>query len=81
MGTYITNDSNMESLIHDKDFMEARHDNYDLMIQRWNFYLRSYLGGEEYRAGSFLHEYRSILVFYSEYHQLESMVHCLQSLV
>ena len=57
MGTYITNDSNMESLIHDKDFMEARHDNYDLMIQRWNFYLRSYLGGEEYRAGSFLHEY------------------------
>ena len=47
----------MESLIHDKDFMEARHDNYDLMIQRWNFYLRSYLGGEEYRAGSFLHEY------------------------
>lgn len=47
----------MESLIHSKDFMEARHDNYDLMIQRWNFYLRSYLGGEEYRAGSFLHEY------------------------
>jgi len=57
MGTYITNESNMESLIHSKDFMEARHDNYDLMIQRWNFYLRSYLGGEEYRSGSFLHEY------------------------
>ena len=47
----------MESLIQNKDFMDAKHDNYDLMIERWNFYLRSYLGGEEYRTGSFLHEY------------------------
>ena len=46
---------NMESLIRDKEFLENRHDNYDLMIPRWNFYLRSYLGGEEYRAGGFLH--------------------------
>ena len=57
MGTYILNETNMESLVHDKDFMEARHDNYDLMSHRWSFYLRSYLGGEEYRSGSFLHEY------------------------
>ena len=48
---------NIDSLIRDKEFLENKHENYDLMIHRWNFYLRSYLGGEEYRSGSFLHEY------------------------
>ena len=48
---------NIDSLIRDKEFLENKHENYDLMIQRWNFYLRSYLGGEEYRSGGFLHEY------------------------
>ena len=57
MVQYINNTSSIESLVHNRDFMEARHDNYDLMSGRWSFYLRSYLGGEEYRSGSFLHEY------------------------
>ena len=48
---------NMESLIQDKEFLENKHSNYDLMISRLNFYLRSFLGGEEYRSGGFLHEY------------------------
>ena len=54
---YIITDSNMESLIRNKEFMEAMHNDYELMAKRWSFYLRSYLGGEEYRTGTFLHEY------------------------
>jgi hypothetical protein len=54
---YIITDSNMESLIRNKEFMEAMHSDYELMSRRWSFYLRSYLGGEEYRTGTFLHEY------------------------
>ena len=48
---------NIDSLIRDKEFLQNKHQDYQLMIERWNFYLRSYLGGEEYRTGSFLHEY------------------------
>ena len=44
---------NIDSLIRDKEFLQNKHQDYQLMIERWNFYLRSYLGGEEYRSGSF----------------------------
>ena len=57
MVQYINNESPMDSLLLNRDYIEDRHDNYDLMKSRWGFYLRSYLGGEEYRAGKFLHEY------------------------
>ncbi len=48
---------NMDSLIRNKEFMENRHNNYDLMIPKWNFYLSSYLGVYKYRSSGFLHEY------------------------
>lgn len=47
----------MDSVIRDREFVESTHQDYDLMVNRWEFYLRSYLGGDEYKAGKFLHEY------------------------
>ena len=62
----VTNEQPLDSLLHNKDYVEATHNNYDLMIGRWSFYLRSYLGGEEYKSGKFLHEYA--LELDKEYH-------------
>ena len=39
--------------------IEYTHPNYDDNKERWEFYLRSYMGGEDYRDGSYLTRYIS----------------------
>ena len=48
----------MDSVLRDREFVEVTHPDFDLMINRWEFYLRSYLGGDEYKAGKYLNEYQ-----------------------
>ena len=37
--------------------IEYQHVDYDNNENRWEFYLRSYIGGQEYQDGSYLTEY------------------------
>ena len=37
--------------------LDATHPEYDLNIKRWEFYLRSYVGGDTYIEGGYLGEY------------------------
>ena len=48
----------LDSLLRDREFVEETHPDFDLMINRWEFYLRSYLGGDEFKAGKYLNEYQ-----------------------
>lgn len=48
----------MDSLLRDREFVEDTHADFELMISRWEFYLRSYLGGDEFKAGKYLNEYQ-----------------------
>ena len=38
-------------------FLEYQHPDYDQNQDRWELYLRSYMGGEDYQAGSYLTGY------------------------
>jgi len=38
-------------------FLEYQHPDYDQNEERWELYLRSYMGGEDYQAGSYLTGY------------------------
>ena len=43
--------------IYDRDFLTARHSDYEKNFNRWNFHYRSYLGGDDYNNGYFLNRY------------------------
>jgi len=45
--------------------IEQQHSQYKGMMPRWEYYIRSYLGGKEYQDGKFLQEYQ--LELESEY--------------
>ena len=39
--------------------IEDTHPVYDDHVHRWSFYLRSYMGGEDYKEGGYLTSYIS----------------------
>ena len=41
----------------DKEFLQSKHDLWHSNISNWEFYLRSYLGGIDYKNGYYLHRY------------------------
>ena len=47
--------------------IENQHQHYKGMIPRWEYFIRSYLGGKEYQDGKFLQPYQ--LEFENEYHK------------
>ena len=47
--------------------IEAQHQHYKGMIPRWEYFIRSYLGGKEYADGKFLQAYQ--LEFENEYYK------------
>ena len=40
-----------------KEFLQKKHDLWHANIERWEFYIRSYLGGDDYKNGYYLHRY------------------------
>jgi hypothetical protein len=38
--------------------IESQHSQYQGMITRWEYFIRSYLGGKEYKDGKFLQQYK-----------------------
>jgi hypothetical protein len=43
--------------IYSRDFLTARHSDYEKNFHRWNFHYRSYLGGDDYGNGYYLNRY------------------------
>ena len=41
----------------DKEFLHSKHDLWHSNISNWEFYIRSYLGGNDYKNGYYLHRY------------------------
>ena len=41
----------------DKEFLQSKHDLWHSNISNWEFYIRSYLGGNDYKNGYYLHRY------------------------
>ena len=52
---------------YDRDFLTTKHDLYENNIRNWEFYIRSFLGGNDYKNGYNLHRY--ILETPEEYDQ------------
>jgi len=42
---------------YSRDFLVELHPDYDRKMNDWNFHYRSYLGGQDYENGYFLHRY------------------------
>ena len=42
---------------YDRDFLTAKHRDYDKNLELWGFHLRSFLGGDNYSQGYFLNRY------------------------
>ena len=40
-----------------KEFLKSKHDLWHANISNWEFYIRSYLGGNDYKNGYYLHRY------------------------
>ena len=40
-----------------KEFLKEKHDLWQANIANWEFYIRSYLGGNDYKNGYYLHRY------------------------
>ena len=53
--------------LYDRDFLTTKHDLYNQNINNWEFYIRSFLGGNDYKNGHNLHRY--ILETPEEYDQ------------
>ena len=51
----------------DRDFLKKKHDLWHKNVGNWEFYIRSYLGGNDYKNGYYLHRY--ILESPEEYDQ------------
>ena len=43
--------------IYSKEFLTAKHQLYKDNIENWEFYIRSYLGGNDYKNGYYLNRY------------------------
>ncbi len=41
----------------DREFLTSKHDLWHAQIKNWEFYIRSYLGGNDYKNGYYLHRY------------------------
>lgn len=41
----------------DREFLTSKHDLWNANIANWEFYIRSYLGGNDYKNGYYLHRY------------------------
>ena len=54
-------------MAYSRQDIEAQHQHYKGMIPRWEYFIRSYLGGKEYQDGKFLQAYQ--LEFENEYHK------------
>ena len=50
-----------------RDQIEQQHSNYKGMMPRWEYFIRSYLGGKEYQDGKYLQPYQ--LEFENEYYK------------
>jgi len=44
-------------MAYKRDQILERHELYDNYATRWEYYIRSFLGGEEYKGGRYLQEY------------------------
>ena len=53
--------------IYSKEFLTAKHQLYKDNIENWEFYIRSYLGGNDYKNGYYLNRY--VLETPEEYEQ------------
>ena len=42
---------------YNREFLTARHSDYDDNLKHWNFHYRSYLGGDDFSNGYFLNRY------------------------
>ena len=42
---------------YDRDFLTTKHKLYEDNILNWEFYIRSFLGGNDYKNGYNLHRY------------------------
>lgn len=40
-----------------REFLQQKHDLWEANITNWEFYIRSYLGGNDYKNGYYLHRY------------------------
>jgi hypothetical protein len=54
-------------MAYSRQDIENQHQHYKGMIPRWEYFIRSYLGGKEYQDGKFLQPYQ--LEFENEYHK------------
>ena len=45
-------------MAYSRQEIEAQHSQYQGMIMRWEYFIRSYLGGKEYKDGKFLQQYK-----------------------
>ena len=50
-----------------REFLQQKHDLWEANISNWEFYIRSYLGGNDYKNGYYLHRY--VLESPEEYEQ------------
>ena len=41
----------------DRKFLTAKHPLWNANIANWEFFIRSYLGGNDYKNGYYLHRY------------------------
>ena len=44
-------------MAYSREYLETVHDNYKKLTQQWEFLVRSYYGGKEYKLGNYLHQY------------------------
>jgi hypothetical protein len=54
-------------MAYSRQDLENQHQHYKGMMPRWEYFIRSYLGGKEYQDGKFLQPYQ--LEFENEYHK------------
>ena len=45
-------------MAYSRQDIEQQHSHYKGMINRWEYFIRSYLGGKEYKDGKFLQQYK-----------------------
>ena len=46
-----------DTLLQQPDYLQDVHNFYEDQLPNWMYYIRSYMGGEEYKGGRFLQEY------------------------
>ena len=54
-------------MAYSRQDIENQHQHYKGMMPRWEYFIRSYLGGKEYQDGKYLQPYQ--LEFENEYYK------------